>query len=373
MPPITITDPLLMPATTLIGPGRVAALWEQAARFGQRGVLVHGASFSSQGRLTRLMTGVPTTLSVTIHQHSGGEPTLDQVESLRKVILARDAEWVAAIGGGSVIDLGKAAAGLARAMECADRYHEGCAVAVEPLPFLAAPTTAGTGAEATANAVLTNAKTGSKKSIRDPRWLAAVVILDPDLLAGTPPPVIGGSGMDALTQAVEAFISLHASWFSDAMAAKALALIAANLPRAFSGNDAAARLDLMIGSYLAGVALTHARLGVVHGIAHPLGVQFKAPHGLVCAVCLPHALALNRPYIGSKYDAMCDAVGGDMIVTASRLLDTLAIRSPFTGRTIPDRKRIVEETLASGSTRANPKPITPADVEWLLDQLFHTP
>lgn len=371
MATFTIPDPLLLPATTIIGHGRIATLWECAARYGRRGILVHGASLAGQGRLDRLLAAATPAISFKVQRHSGGEPTLDQVEKLRTEIVESGVEWIAAVGGGSVIDLAKAAAGLARSGESVERYHEGHPVDVTPLPFLAAPTTAGTGAEATVNAVLTNARTGSKKSIRDPRWMAAVVILDPDLLAGAPPSVIGCSGMDALTQAVEAFTSRHATWFSDATAVKALELIAGNLPLASAENNAAVGLDLLVGSYLAGIALTQARLGVVHGIAHPLGVQFKAPHGLVCAICLPHALELNKPHTGGKYKAMSKAVGGDIIERVNRLLDSLAIRSPFSGRKIPDRKRIIAETMASGSTKANPKTIAAADVEWLLDRLFH--
>jgi alcohol dehydrogenase class IV len=238
------------------------------------------------------------------------------------------------------------------------------------LPFIAAPSTAGSGAEVTVNAVLTNSATGQKKSIRAARLMARIVILDPSLLAACPPQIVAHSGMDAVAQAIEAYCSRYASWFSDSLALEALRLTTANLPAVYANPAGGAARYLMLGSYLAGLALSMARLGVVHGLAHPLGVLYHAPHGQVCAVCLPFALELNRPVIGHKYARMSQAVGGDLLTCVRKLLAHVAIVSPFRGQTLRDEARIVAETLASGSTRANPKPVEAADIQWLLHQLF---
>jgi len=371
-PKPVIPEPLVLPEVTTTGAGRIDTLWINAARFGSRGVIVHGHSLDRSGRLAQLMRKCPPGTAAIAHAHAGGEPTLDQVETARRIVRDHRATWVAAIGGGSVIDLAKSAAGLCHAPGDVESYHNGQPPDADCVPIIAAPTTAGTGSEATINAVLTNTRTGSKKSIRDPRWMPRVVILDSDLLAGCPPAIVAHSGLDALTQAAEAFISRHATWFSDTIALQAVRMIAGALPRVVGGAGDPARQDLLVGSYLAGMALAQARLGIVHGIAHPLGVAFHAPHGQVCALCLPHALALNRPFIGDKYERLSGAVGGDIADVAAAMVRDFRIESPFAGQSLPGRETIIAETLASGSTKANPKTITRADVEWLLDRLFTT-
>jgi alcohol dehydrogenase class IV len=125
-----------------------------------------------------------------------------------------------------------------------------------------------------------------------------------------------------------------------------------------------------VGSYLAGIALSFARLGVVHGLAHPLGSLYHLPHGVVCAACLPHAIELNRTAFVKKYDTLSATVGGDLLATIKTLMTRLNMKSPFCGQPLREAELIIRETLASGSTKANPKPITRTDVEWLLARLF---
>jgi alcohol dehydrogenase class IV len=375
-----IPDTLTLPEKTLFGPGRLAALLAECSRFGSRGLIVYGQAIVSaaaaSARAPEALFG-PTApaLSVLTVQHTGGEPTLAQVADALALARRHRAEWVAGVGGGSVLDLAKAVAGLFHAARAPVDYHDGAPLERPGVPFIAVPATAGTGAEATLNTVLTNGVTGSKKSIRHESFMARVVILDPDLLATCPPPVMAASGMDAFTQAVEAFASVKASWLSDQLALEGLTLIAANLEAVHAGARAGrlpapAAAHLLLGSCFTGVALSFARLGVVHGIAHPLGSLYHVPHGLVCAVCLPYALELNRPALGGKYDAMSGAIGGDLLAEARRLVRQLGLSSPFAGRPLPQREDIIRETLASGSTACNPKPVTRTDVEWLLERLF---
>jgi alcohol dehydrogenase class IV len=199
--------------------------------------------------------------------------------------------------------------------------------------------------------------------------MARVVVLDPRLLAGCPPSVIAHSGLDALTQAVEAFTSRHATGWSDRLCLEAMRLLAASLD-GFHADPAGPLAEPMLqGSFLAGLGLSMARLGVVHGLAHPLGARLHAPHGQVCAACLPLALAFNREAMGDKYRQASLAVGGDLLETVRALSARLGIQSPLAGRTLPDRDAIIAETLASGSTKANPRPVTANDVAWFLDRL----
>ena len=239
------------------------------------------------------------------------------------------------------------------------------------VPFIAAPTTAGTGSEATPVSVLTNDDRCVKKSIRHPSFIPRLVVLDPHLLKSCPTHVIASAGMDALTQAIESFISNKATPFTDKLSLQAVSMIASTLEAVYAQKADDSQLeDLLQGSYLAGVALSNARLGLAHGIAHPLGARYHQPHGLVCAACLLPVLRLNRDAIGPKYELLSDAVGGDILAAVEDLIQKLAIVSPFKGLDIADMPGIIEETLASGSTAANPHPVTSSDVEQLLDGLF---
>lgn len=365
-----VPERMVAPARVLTGPGAADGLLAECARFGRRGVLVHGRSLAAGGALARLRRGGPPDAVVAAWAHAGGEPTLADLERLRTAVREHRADWVAGVGGGSVLDLAKAAAGLCRAGLPAAAYHDGAPVEAPGVPFLAVPTTAGTGSEATVNAVFTRPETSRKKSIRDDVFMARTVILDPILLAACPRPVIANAGMDALTQAIEGYTSRHAVWWSDVLALKAIGLLAGNLEAFYRGADPEAAGRVLLGSYLGGLAFAIARLGVVHGLAHPLGVRYHAPHGLVCGVCLPHAIALNREAVGAKYDAMARALGGDPQRRVEALLERLEVRSPFRGQPVRDRAAIVAETVDAWSTRANPRPITAADVDGLLDRLF---
>lgn len=362
---------MILPGRTLFGRGTAGAMLKECARFGQRGMLVHTRSSEENGSIRAMLAGAPSGLEVVTWRHTGGEPTLDQLSDLLDAARRHHAQWIAGIGGGSVLDLAKACAGFLHTAREPAFYHDGGPLERGGVPFIAAPTTAGSGAEATPNAVLTNAATGQKKSIRDESLTAQVVILDPNLLKTCPKTIIAASGMDAFAQAVEAYSSRHASALSDVLALKGLGLISANIEATHDDPSGEAAEGLLAGSYVTGVALSNARLGVVHGLAHPLGRLYGIPHGLVCAICLPHAITFNRPVLGQKYDAMSAAVGGDLLERATGLVKRFGIRSPFSGQPLREKERIVAETLASGSTAANPRTVTAGDVEWFLARIFN--
>jgi alcohol dehydrogenase class IV len=145
------------------------------------------------------------------------------------------------------------------------------------------------------------------------------------------------------------------------------------LEAVYRGGTAEQRENLLLGSYLGGLGFSMGRLGVVHGLAHPLGVRYHVPHGLVCGVCLPYAIELNRAALGAKYERLSRAVGADLLDWTRRMLGQLELASPFKGRPILEQEQIIKETLPAWSTQANPKPITAADVEWLLRRLFEGP
>jgi alcohol dehydrogenase class IV len=364
-----LPNPLLLPARTIAAAGAADRLAAEAAGFGPRGLLVHGRSLAATGALARICAAAPDACAVTAYCHDGGEPTLGDVERLRACIRGRACDWVAAVGGGSVMDLAKAAAGLRDAPGAVASYQAGAPIPPATLPFVAVPTTAGTGSEATGVAVLTDPDRALKQSIRHPSFLSRLVILDPDLLRTCPPRTIAASGLDAFVQAFESAISRFATPFTRALSELALVQIARSLLPVY-GGDFTAAADLLHGSYCAGIALSHARLGVVHGLAHPLGSRWRAAHGLTCAACLPAALAFNRPVIDGALAGLRDRLGMDVEAVMGGWFAAMRLDSPLAGQPIHDREAIIRETLASGSTAANPRPVTASDVERMLDRIF---
>lgn len=268
-----------------------------------------------------------------------------------------------------MIDLAKAAAGLVGAPRPVEEYHNAAAVYASGIPFITVPTTAGTGSEATPATVLTNTETGEKKSFSHPDYVSRLVLLDAELLENCPKYVLASAGMDAFTQGVESYLSRNATRFTEAMSLLSVELIAEALPKMFRRYDAADAEKLLTGSYLTGITLGNARLGLVHGLAHPLGARCHAPHGLVCALCLPTVLEFNRPVAEGKYRKLCDLLGRDVIAQVRTWIDEFGLRSPFTADLLEDLPAITREVLASGSTQANPCDVTAEDVRAVLKRL----
>lgn len=359
-----------LPQKTICRKRSAGEIARETLVFGNRGLIVHGQSLRQGGKLDRILGQFPQDATVLTFCRPGGEPTLDETTEVIEYARTIDALWIAGIGGGSVLDLAKAAAGLYNAPHKPHFYHSGGELKKPGIPFIAVPTTAGSGAEATCNAVIINSEMRTKLSIRNPGFTARTVILDVELLSGIAPQTLSYAAMDALVQAYESYVSKKANWFTESLALKSIELIDRNIISAHQYGDEQSLAALLLGSYLCGIAFGHSRLGVIHGIAHPLGVLYDVPHGLISAVCFIPSLRLNRQAIGAKYDVMCSAVGTDLIGRVETLLSKLSITSPFAGRPLRETEKIIRETLSSGSTAANPKDIEQKDVEFILDQLF---
>jgi len=236
------------------------------------------------------------------------EPTVELIRAGTQACLEFGAEAVIAVGGGSAIDAGKAIAALAASrtdpLDHLEVVGRGLPLTVSPLPFAALPTTAGTGAEVTRNAVLSSPEHGVKASLRSPLMLPQLAIIDPDFLIGAPASVLRASGLDALSQLIEPFVSVRANPISDALAREGLLRSRRSLEHAvLHGPDAAQRDDLALASLMGGLCLANAGLGAVHGFAAPLGGMFEAPHGAVCAALLPHVMRINLRALRSHHDA----------------------------------------------------------------------
>ena len=256
-------------ATRIVfGEGTAATLPELVRTFGTRPLVVTGAS-------TKRAAWLVSALSAEVFAVPG-EPTVDLVrEGARRVQNSR-CDVIISLGGGSAIDAGKAIAAVAtnggEPLEFLEVVGKGRAITAPPLPFIAVPTTAGTGSEVTRNAVLGSTEHGVKASLRSPLMLPRVALVDPELTYGLPPAITAATGLDALTQLIEPYVSVRANPLVDAICVAGIRRIAGALRRAYhDGADRDARHDMALASLFGGLALANAGLGVVHGFAAPLG------------------------------------------------------------------------------------------------------
>lgn len=239
-----------------------------------------------------------------------GEPDLPMINGGRDLFLAEHCDCTLALGGGSVIDVTKAIGMLAVNGGNVEEYQmEGRQVTQVPPLFIAIPTTSGTGAEATKVSVVLNNNNGLKKSLYHTTMIADIVILDPTLTVSLPEKITVSTGMDALSHAIESYVSLNASPLSEMYSLKSMELINENLEKAVKHPDSLeARGNMMLGSYLGGCAIT-AGIGIAHIMAQPLGAMFHIPHGDACSIFLPAAMELNLPYAAEKYARIAQNFG----------------------------------------------------------------
>ncbi len=372
-------------ATRIVfGPGTARRLPELAAAFGRRVLVVTGTGADRHAGLLDALTAAGLQLT---HFRIAGEPTTDEATTGAELARACEAELVLGLGGGSVIDAGKAIAALARQpaglMEYLEVIGRGRALDAPPLPFLAAPTTAGTGAEVTRNAVLASPTHRLKASLRHASMLPALALVDPELALACPPAVTAASGMDALTQCLEAFVSCRAQPLTDALCREGIRRAAASLGRAVAdGRDLAARSDLALAALFSGLALANAGLGAVHGFAAPLGGRHHAPHGAVCAALLAPVWQANLAAVGDagdtptlvKFREAAVLLTGDPTAPPERgtaFLSELTARLGIPGLAAhglqeSDLAEVVRQAAAASSMKGNPVPLGPEVLEAIL-------
>ncbi len=288
MTPFGITAP----GRILFGRGEATKAAGLIQAFGGRGLVVHGASRARAAWLVEALG--PQTLAISC----SGEPTLSDLEAALLAVRPHRPEWVCAVGGGAALDLGKALAGLIPArdgpMEHLEVVGKGLPLTADPLPFIAIPTTAGTGAEVTKNAVIGLPDLGRKVSLRDDRMVARLAIIDPALTDGCPKSVTLATGLDAVTQVIEPYVSVKATPYTDALTRPAVGAGMQALMRLMQGEDPEARDHLAWVSLCGGLGLANAGLGAVHGFAGVIGGMTGAAHGAICGALLGPVLAANR-------------------------------------------------------------------------------
>jgi alcohol dehydrogenase class IV len=357
----------------LFGEGASKQAAPIAKSFGARALLVTGRSTDRAAELLRSLAshGVEARLFPT-----SGEPTVELVSQGAQLAREIQSDVVLGFGGGSALDAAKAIALLATqptgVMDHLEVVGRGLPFTAPGLPFIAIPTTAGTGTEVTRNAVLASPAHRTKASLRSPLLLARAAIVDPQLSRDLPPDITASTGMDALTQLIEPFTSHRANPLTHGLCVEGIRRAARSLRRAFeSGNDAAAREDMAVASLFSGLALANAGLGAVHGFAAAIGGMFPAPHGCVCAALLPQVMAANLAALRSRApesDALrryeevaclltgrAQASADDGVKWVRELCGALAIRPlgrwNITAEQIP---AVVERAAQSSSMKANP-------------------
>jgi alcohol dehydrogenase len=378
------------------GAGVLEKLPGIAAGFGRRALLITGAtSLQRSSRWESLRQGLRQGGIDWEHTTVSGEPSPGFVDEAVKQFRATLPDVVIAIGGGSVLDAGKAIAGLLRTGDSVMDYLEGVGpekpYAGPAVPFIAAPTTAGTGSEATKNAVLSiQGEHGFKKSFRDERLVPEYAVVDPDLLSSCPPGQIAANGMDALTQLMESYVSTRANRMTDALALDGIRAARDSLLPLYENPPAAsdARAGMAYAALLSGITLAQTGLGSVHGLASPLGAFFPIPHGVVCGTLVAAATRVNIEAMRAREPAnpalekytrlaglLCGTRFPDMRKAHDALIELLEdwvrrLDIPRLGRygvEENDFERIVANSRGS-SMKTNPVVLTDGEIAAILQQ-----
>lgn len=370
----------------IFGCGTARRLPEVCHDVGRRALIVTGANPQRANHVKESLSdsGVACeTFSIVT------EPTIADARQGAAVAREMRAQVVIGFGGGSAVDAGKAIAALCQQPQDVMHYLEvigqGQPLDEPPLPFFAIPTTAGTGAEVTRNAVLASPEHGVKASLRHASMLPRIALVDPELARDCPAAVTAASGMDALTQCLEAFVSCRAQPMTDALCREGIRRAVCSLEKAFhDGNDLAAREDMALAAMFSGMALANAGLGAVHGFAAPIGGQFHAPHGAVCAALLAPVWLANWTVVNASDDDAMKArfaeagllltqnqeTRGDRIAAfLSALTRRLEIPSLRTfGITESDLTDIAMKAAQASSMKGNPVKLSQQSLRGILEE-----
>jgi len=369
----------------IFGAGKLNELGKHIEDNAKRLLLVSGHSSDAIPRLREILSGLRISFTeFQIH----GEPTVDVVNE--GVRAARQCDMVIGLGGGSVLDTGKAIAALVtnpgEVFDYLEVIGKGQPLINAPVPYLAIPTTAGTGSEVTRNAVIESAEQNVKVSLRSPLMLPRLALVDPELTYTLPPEITASAGLDALTQLIEPFVSVKANPMTDAICREGMVHAAQSLERAYqNGADKEARRGMSLASLLGGLALANAALGAVHGFAGPLGGMLHAPHGALCARLLPFVMEANikaletrqpkHPALG-RYVEIAKILTGEKEATAREgvrwtreLVNTLKIPglSKY-GMSEKDFPEAVEKTMKANSFKGNPIALNEKELREILEK-----
>lgn len=372
-------------ARIIFGSGTLSEVAEIASEIGKRAFVVTGRTKERAAPLFDILSqkGIAfETFSVS------GEPTTEIAREGRQKARESNCDMVIGIGGGSALDAGKAISALLTndgdLFDYLEVIGKAQPITKMPAPYIAIPTTAGTGTEVTRNAVLKSPEHQVKVSMRNPMLLPRVALIDPELAYPLPPAVTATTGLDAFTQVLEPYVSNKANPMTDPLCREGIRRVARSLLRVYEhGGDATAREDMAIASLFGGLALANAKLGAVHGFAGPAGGMFAAPHGAICAGLLPYVIEMNVRALHERmpespalqrYDEIAQMITGNPAATADdavRWIQDLCnalLVPPLSnyGMTKEDIPVVVEKAARSSSMKGNPILLTTDELTEIL-------
>jgi alcohol dehydrogenase class IV len=367
---------LTIPELVIYGTNTVEELGTRCRKYGRKTALIYGGrSFKESGNHRRVEHALEREgLDVAEIGGVGHDPDEALVKTVVEKVLEVRPDVIVGAGGGSVIDVAKAASIIAPNGGEVKDYWAGRKFTEPSIPYIAVPTTSGTGAEVTKNAVITNADRTSKKSIRSDYMIPNTALVDPSLTLSVPPETTIDTGLDALIQNLEAYTSKNSGPLTDTLARKGIELSGKYLLRAVENpSDLEAREGLALSSLYGGITLANAGLGLSHGLSHPVGIRFGLPHGRACAVSMPRVMELNYPARREKYDEIGSLLGGsrDGAVAFRMLLQKLGVSTRLRDYGIKkeDIPVIVKESKG-GSRSFNPVDHDDETVAQMLEEML---
>lgn len=375
--------------TSFFGPGARKELPEAIRRIGKSKVLIVTDKGLLQFGVAKMVTDVldQVGISYEIFSEVKPNPTVSNVKAGIDAFKNAQADILVAIGGGSSIDTAKAIGIVIANPDFSDIVSlEGCAPTKnKSVPIIALPTTAGTAAETTINYVIIDEEKQKKMVCVDPNDIPAVAIIDAELMYSLPKGLTAATGMDALTHAIEGYITKGAWELSDMFEIEAIRMISRYLPVAVADpKNPEGRNGMAVAQYVAGMAFSNVGLGLVHGMAHPLGALFDIPHGVANAVLLPTVMEFNMPCCIAKYRRIAEAMGVDTAAmnddeaaqaacdAVKQLSQTVGIPATLTelGITENDIPALTAQALEDVCTPGNPRPVTGEDVTGIYRSLL---
>jgi len=372
----------------VFGPGRLKEIRAIAPALGKRALVACGHSVQAVERAQPLLGALTSAGIEYVALAVSGEPTIKLVRDGTRCARAEHCDMVVGFGGGSALDTGKAIAALLAnegdPLDYIELIGKGEPLTNPSAPYIAIPTTAGTGSEVTRNAVLGSPEHRVKVSLRSPYMLPRVALVDPELTYSLPADITASTGLDALTQLIEAFVSVKASPLTDAICREGMYRVARSLRRAFEEGDsppgaenwpavAAARQDMCVAGLLSGMALSNAALGAAHGLSGPLGGMFEAPHGALCAAVLPYVVDVNQRAVQqrlsgspvvSRFEQLKRAVGDLGELVQALKIPPLRVH----GVTRDDFPEIIQKAQASNSMKGNPVALEDEELREILSR-----
>ena len=373
--------------TSYFGAGSREALAQEVAKRGYKKAFIVADKDLIKFGTVKLVTDVLGNFPYEIFSEFKANPTVNNVKDGVEAYKASSADFVIAIGGGSAIDTAKAIAIIINNPEFSDVVSlEGVADTKKKcVDIIALPTTAGTAAEVTINYVITDEESGRKMVCVDPNDIPVLAIVDADLMATMPKGLTAATGMDALTHAIEGYITKGAWHLSNILEINAIKIIADNLRAAtFDGSNMEAREQMALGQYVAGMAFSNVGLGCVHSMAHPLGARFDIAHGVANALLLPTVMEFNMPSSIVKYGRIAKAMGVDTtgmsqeeaakaaVDAVKKLSLDLGIPQTLREIGIPEEAlpQLANDAFNDVCTGGNPQPITEEDILALYKKVF---